>query len=232
MHRLNMQFLAMLSVVVCTMLWISGCSQMGASQPVSEPVDLAPLEEELKSKDLTITKLRAEVETLKATRGFVMEELERTRRDLEYVEKQFISLERGLQSHESKASAVAALAEAKLALDKILRENPSAHNLPYIQLAKETIDRSDQLLLAKRYAASVYFAKRALRVPGNQHVSKTIRVVSARKANMRSGPGVNYDVVLQLNRGTVLIELGSSGAWRRVEIKTGEAGWVHKTLTR
>ena len=159
-------------------------------------------------------------------------ELDRTREDLEYAEKQFISLERGLQNNETKASAVASLAEAKLAYDAILRAKPDAQNRPDVQTAAAKIENSDQLLSERRYGASVYFSKRALNMLSDKHDERNIRIVSVKRANLRTGPGLEHQVLDRVALGTVLVELESASSWYKVRMVDGRAGWIHKSVTR
>jgi len=52
--------------------------------------------------------------------------------------------------------------------------------------------------------------------------------VRASSANLRAGPGTNYDVVMVLNRGEVLKVTGrlADGSWLEVETSSGRVGWV------
>jgi uncharacterized protein YgiM (DUF1202 family) len=159
-------------------------------------------------------------------------ELARTRDVLELAEKQFISLERGLQNNETKASAVAALAEAKLAYDATVRADPEAGNLAVVQQAEKKITTSDQLLSQQRYAASVYFARRAMRLLRDKGVKQNIRIVAVDHANFRQGPGMEYEVLGRFAMGTLLFEIGSNSSWYRVETADGRAGWIHSSVTR
>ena len=157
-------------------------------------------------------------------------ELERTREYLDYAEAQFISLERGLQSRESKASAVATLAEAKLAYDKRIREDRLAGKLRNVQQAKAKIAKSEELLTQKRYAAAVYFAKRAKRLLETEERT-IIHIVSVGQANLRRGPGLKHDVLHRLTLGTVVIQTGAQSNWYQVKTRDGKKGWIHQSVT-
>lgn len=179
--------------------------------------DCDRLRKELESRNELILKLTADLDRM----GDVLENAER----------QFISLERDLQNNESKASAVAALAEAKLSYDASLREDPETSVLPAVHEAGKKIETSDKLLSDNRYAASVYFSKKALRLIEDRHVKRSVRIVSVDNANMRSGPGTEYSVLTQVALGSVLFELASQSAWYKVETLDGRAGWVHQSVT-
>jgi uncharacterized protein YgiM (DUF1202 family) len=192
--------------------------------------DVSRLENEIDEKNDKIVKLtatsEAQLETIRSLRA----ELERTREYLEYAEAQFISLERGLQSQESKASAVATLAEAKLAYDKRIREDAAAGNLGNVRQARGKIAKSEELLTQKRYAASVYFAKRAKRLLETEERT-VIHVVSVHQANLRRGPGLKHRILHRLTLGTVLVQTGAESDWYEVKTKGGVKGWVHQSVT-
>lgn len=49
-------------------------------------------------------------------------------------------------------------------------------------------------------------------------------------ANIRSGPGTNYQIVGSAKQGEKLIVLEEEGEWYNVELPDGKIGWVHKKL--
>ncbi|MFX0543970.1 SH3 domain-containing protein [Roseovarius sp. S1116L3] len=54
-----------------------------------------------------------------------------------------------------------------------------------------------------------------------------IRSIAGDIANMRSGPGTNFDKVDQLTRGTDVEVLGRRGAWVELrDLDTGQTGWM------
>ena len=70
-------------------------------------------------------------------------------------------------------------------------------------------------------------------LPSNVHVwinasfiDATNKVVSARKLNMRSGPGENYSVLGLLHRGDAVKPLESKGDWTQIEAPTNAYAFV------
>ena len=189
------------------------------------------LHRELEAKNEVIVKLTAEAENYAENNRYLEDELARSRETLDYLEKQFINLERGLQNDETKASAVAALAEAELAYDKAIREDPEALSRVNIRQAKEKIEKSDALFVDGRYNSSVYFSKRAIRLLKEKRQVRKIRIVSVTHANIRAGPGLNFAVVDQLSLGTVLIQMGDKEDWFKVATRNGAEGWIHASVT-
>lgn len=54
-----------------------------------------------------------------------------------------------------------------------------------------------------------------------------IREIEASEANMRSGPGTNFEKVAQLASGAVVEVLDRRGAWIELrEVETGQTGWM------
>jgi SH3-like domain-containing protein len=56
--------------------------------------------------------------------------------------------------------------------------------------------------------------------------------VNSPKANLRSGPGTNYDVVWEIYKYMPVVKVGVSlsGAWYAVGDLEGDVSWIHKTL--
>jgi N-acetylmuramoyl-L-alanine amidase len=48
--------------------------------------------------------------------------------------------------------------------------------------------------------------------------------------NIRSGPGLGYEVISQVSKGDSLLVLGSSNEWYEVRLNDGSQGWIHGSL--
>lgn len=223
------------AITACTMLSASACQKTHtrghAAGADSLRRALERVENERRALNSQTAALQELTEQLEEGNRHLQSELQHTRAVLEYVERQFVSLEQGLQSYETKASAVAALAEARLGYDKVVKDDPGAAKRPAVAEALEKIQKSDEMIPKQRYAASVYFAKRALRLLEEHGKGGNVRIVTVNEANMRRGPGLDYDVVTRVALGTVLIELEHQSPWYRVETESGMSGWVHESVT-
>ena len=62
-------------------------------------------------------------------------------------------------------------------------------------------------------------------------IARTL-VVSAVNANIRSGPGTEYQVLTIAPNGTTFHEIGESGKWFRVPLSAGKEGWVSQSAVR
>ncbi len=49
--------------------------------------------------------------------------------------------------------------------------------------------------------------------------------------NLREGPGINYRVIGNVKKGTVLFILEDKGNWLRVRLEDGKEAWVSKAAT-
>ncbi|MCF8045108.1 MAG: SH3 domain-containing protein [Desulfarculaceae bacterium] len=56
------------------------------------------------------------------------------------------------------------------------------------------------------------------------------RTVTARIANIRSGPGTNYDVLWQVEKYHPLLILETKGNWYRFRDFEGDKAWLHDSL--
>jgi SH3-like domain-containing protein len=58
---------------------------------------------------------------------------------------------------------------------------------------------------------------------------KTV-IVKVDSANMRSGPGTNYEVVAKVKYGVVFASSERRGEWVKVTHDDGTSGWLHTSL--
>lgn len=59
-------------------------------------------------------------------------------------------------------------------------------------------------------------------------------IVRVQQANLRAGPGINYEIVAQAVYGVVFqfleVEAGVGGNWLHVRHQDGTRGWIHEKL--
>ena len=55
-------------------------------------------------------------------------------------------------------------------------------------------------------------------------------IVKVNTANMRIGPGSNYEIVATVKYGVVFKPIGKDGDWIKVKHADGTTGWIHKDL--
>ena len=54
--------------------------------------------------------------------------------------------------------------------------------------------------------------------------------VKADAANIRSGPGLNYDLLWQIEKYHPFLVVEKKGRWYRFKDFEGDEGWIHETL--
>lgn len=60
---------------------------------------------------------------------------------------------------------------------------------------------------------------------------KTVIVrTKANDANIRVGPGTNYEIVVQAENGVMFAVLEKNGEWLNVKHADGTTGWIHSTV--
>jgi hypothetical protein len=197
------------------------------------------LRDQIRTQQLDMTKMSTELEYRVARNRYLEEALTNAQNDLALVEKQFVSLERQLQSNDTKASAVAVLAEVKLNFDNLLKDDSASPDSTTIQEIEQKIQESEQLLQKQNFAASTYYARRADRLvqlarhvtPQNQTTGQA-KIVSVNRANLRQGPSIDHTIITNLDFGTVLIQIDQSGDWSKIRTRDGQEGWILTTLLR
>lgn len=252
--------IAKVCVCLCTLLVLGACRWMSPQSPGQDweltqsqrdslkiylksyrqtAADNKRLKAQNESQSLDIAKLRAECEHQTARNELLEEELEHLKNDLDQVEKQFIFFEKRLQVKETKASAVAAIAEVQLLFDKLRKESPHPLHPNVVAEVNEKIRASDDLVKNQNYAAAVYYANRAMRILNQTerlnnvtYSDGTPRIVSVFKANVRKGPGSKFDVIDKVSYGAVVVQLDVSDNWCKVRTKSGKSGWIHVSLIR
>jgi hypothetical protein len=197
----------------------------------------ARLKSLVESQDLDLAKLRAEYQREEELNLLLKEDIEQLKFELSKVEQQFISFEQRLYTKETKASAVAAIAEAQLLFDKLREsESPPLDSLTISEVTTR-LETSDEMVRKKQYTAAVYYARRAIRTLNQVDRRRTMaladgdaRIIVVSVANLREGPGPDYDVIAQLSYGTVIVQTDVIDDWSKVRTKSGVSGWIHKSL--
>lgn len=55
-------------------------------------------------------------------------------------------------------------------------------------------------------------------------------IVKATLVNIRKGPGQNFNILFQAEKGVGLKRLGKEKGWVKVEHADGDVGWIHESL--
>ena len=141
----------------------------------------------------------------------------------------------------SQAAAIAALAEARIALDK-------ARNHPLAGQVKNHLDSADKMVSAAsrqletgNFNGAVYFARSAQRtVEGALKLAQIeaeqagrLLTVAGAQANLRQEPSPQSAKLAQLPPGTPVIQREKRGEWFLVYVPdTGMTGWLHVSVLK
>jgi len=189
------------------------------------------------ARSLELAKSEADLESQRELNRLLRQELDATTKDLDFLESQFITLEHRLTREETRASAVASLADAQLLYEKFKKEGNDSTSADVIRDVERKLAAADDQMQRNNYAAAVYYANRATRLLNQterQHnaflSSGGARIVAVSSANLRQGPGAGFKVVAHLTYGTVLVEVAQKEDWLQVKTRDGTQGWIHHTL--
>lgn len=162
-------------------------------------------------------------------------EVARLKMDLVRAENTLIAVESKLRSGYSRATAVSALAEAQIQLNKASRVAP--WRLETIGEARDKLDIAQKHIDEEYFGAAVFFVYRANRIVEDLNYEANIVDNSAQamfinrpKVNLRSGPSTSEDIVKILVQGTPVVREKQKGEWFLVRTLTGTVGWVHRSL--
>ncbi|HKA14464.1 MAG TPA: SH3 domain-containing protein [Myxococcota bacterium] len=166
---------------------------------------------------------------------YLEREVARLREDLQQAEDSIVQLESGLRGLHTRADAVSAVAEARIALDRVSAGVPWRRER--VAEARAKLEEADRQLASDHLGAAVFFASRARRITDSlraetQQVAKwrERRVIRGDRVNLRSAPTETASVVEVLVRETPLYPERSLPDWTLVRTPDGRVGWVQKQL--
>jgi hypothetical protein len=170
-------------------------------------------------------------------REYLEREVARLREDLQQAEDSIVHLESGLRGLHTRADAVSAVAEARIALERVSKNVPWRRDR--VAEARAKLEEADRQLASDHLGAAVFFAARAQRITDalgaeSQQVAKwsTRRVIRAPRVNLRSAPSEKASIVDVLSRETPLYPERGLPEWILVRTPDGRVGWVHGSLVK
>jgi SH3-like domain-containing protein len=176
---------------------------------------------------------RAEAERVE----YLEREMERLRADLHQAEETMIWIESGLRGVHTRADAVSAVAEARVALEKARARAPWC--AAECDEAQTKLEEADRQLKEGRLGTAVFFASRARRTAedvlgeaGRVERAEDAIFVRGRRVNLRAGPSTEAAIVGVLTESTPVFEERRNGAWVLVRTRAGQVGWVYGDLLR
>lgn len=154
-----------------------------------------------------------------------------------------------LRSMESKAEAASTIAEAEIAFKGLQRRAASFDwiALDEIAIAEHLLEMSAQEFNAQNYGGALYLANQAkgnVRTAQDRLSSMASTSLSSgedsfvqpmplkvlTKSNLRSGPGLEHEILAELEKGTMIIGLSHKGEWIQVKAPKEMIGWIYRPL--
>jgi len=199
------------------------------SPPPAEQTEPGPNAAEIEAEVLA----RAQTER----REYLEREVERLRADLQQAEDSIVQLESGLRGPQRRADAVSAVAEARIALDRVSAKVPWRRDR--VAEARAKLEEADRQLAADHLGSALFFAARAQRITDSlraevQQVAKWNErtVIRGERVNLRSAPSQTASVVETLASDTPLYPERTLTDWTLVRTPDGRVGWVNRTLLK
>jgi len=220
---------AVACALLCLLL-LPGCAwlhSLGEAEPPAAATDAAAADS---ARDAEIFR-EAQREQIHA----LEREVTRLRAELHEAEAAMVSIESGLRGAQTRADAVSALAEARIAVERARASAPWRR--AEIAELTDKLEEAERQFQSGNAGSAVFFASRAKRVANalaeearrSAGASGTRRIAAAR-ANLRAGPSTTDAVLAVLSQSTPVLPQRSSGEWVLVRTPDGDAGWVHASL--
>jgi len=224
-------------------------------EPDPEPQEPAPQHTDAEYEQLAVAYRQLEDRSVK-TRLLLLERemqiqdlnqrLQSQQRRIEETISEVVRAKAKLMSVESRAEAASQIAEAEIALEALSEvaagaetasykdaadmiavaatefENENYGGAMFLASQAKTVISLEQLRLQDRVEIETSVGERAFEAP------LPLRVIS--NSNVRDGPGLNFNVVATIDKGTAVTGYSYKGKWVQVSLGDGTRGWVFQTL--
>ena len=174
---------------------------------------------------------RAEAERFE----FYQREVERLRADLAQAEEFLVAMESGLSASRSRADAVSAIAESRIALERVSLRVP--WRTDRVEEARTKLAEASRQLEAGNVGSAVFFSSRARRITESLELEADQvaawpekRLVDGERVQLRAGPSREHDVVETLVAQTPVFPERGNENWTLVRTPTGQIGWIYTEL--
>jgi TolA-binding protein len=225
------------SVALLAAVLLCGCASSKSSTPSrTQSTGVAresDMERRLDRLQLRLLEKEAQVEELQTRLDDTRDEVVRTMAKLE--------------TAASRAEAASGMAEADVAL-QALRSNASGQQIPEIPQVHRLVQQSNAEFNKQNFGGALYLSTQAKAIaasgrsrlaggnragsvrPGETALALPIRLKVESRGNVREGPGTNYAVAFEVDRGRMLTGYSFADQWVRVSDDAGRSGWIFLSL--
>lgn len=173
-------------------------------------------------------------------------QLRELREQLEATRLELVRNMARLQTQASRAEAASGMAEAEIALATV-RRAPGGAALPELTQAQALFEQSSSEFDAENYGGALYLAAQVRTLvrggqarlrgagagelrSGETLFAVPVPLLTTGRSNVRSGPGLDFDVQFTIDAGVALVGQSYTSQWVRVVDDGGREGWVFHTL--
>ena len=173
-------------------------------------------------------------------------QVEDLQRQLEAARQEVVRAMARLQTLASRAEAASAMAEAEIGVEAVT-EAAGDEEVPEAAQARQFLELSTTEFAAENYGGALYLASQArsvarageFRVTSGELGDRQPREVlfalpvpleTARRSNVRTGPGLGFRVLLTLDLGTPVVGHSHTEQWVRITDDQGRVGWIFHNL--
>jgi predicted RNase H-like nuclease (RuvC/YqgF family) len=154
-----------------------------------------------------------------------------------------------LRSLESKAEAASTIAEAEIAVKALQSRAASTDwvSLDEIAIAEHLLKMSAQEFDTQNYGGALYLANQTksrvrtaqqrlnnianiVLLDGEASFAQPVSLKVLKNSNLRIGPGLEYKILTELEKGSKVIGFAYMGSWIHVDAPEGMTGWIFQTL--
>lgn len=151
-----------------------------------------------------------------------------------------------LQTQGTRAEAASGMAEAEIAL-RTLRSTEGGEALPELAQAEDLFQQSSREFGDENYGGALYFATQVRTLVGSGQArlrsvaaeglqagetlfARPVPLQTSSRSNVRSGPGLDFDVKFTLDGAAPVIGQSHTSQWVRIVDENGREGWIFLTL--
>jgi paraquat-inducible protein B len=197
------------------------------------------LEDQASEQDLRILQKDAVIQQLE-------ERLLSQQRSLDDAIQEVVRAKAKQRSLGSRAEAASEMAEAEIAL-KTFRAEAAGTDSRELAQAKQLLQLAAGEFEKQNFGGALYLTNRAKgqirlgtlvlddqqkvgRLVGETPFAVPISLTLRATSNLRNGPGLEFEILGVLQKGTLVNGYSFKGAWLRVDQGDGTSGWIHQSL--